>query len=73
MCQDNAYIKGMSLGFLANRIFGEKNSSLSLLHASSPPSLLFHAQELGVSFSTRQEVMLCDFKSEDRGEEEENY
>ena len=50
-----------------------KNLSLSLLHTSSPPSLPFHTQELGVPSSTRQEVVLGDLEIEDRKEEEEGY
>ena len=40
----------MSLGFQDKLMFDEKSLSLSFLCASSPPSLLFHIQELGVSF-----------------------
>ena len=57
MCQGSAYIKGISLGFLANWFLVKKSLSF-LLHASSPPSLLFHVQELGLTFSTHQKVLL---------------
>ena len=69
MCQDRTYIKDMSLGFLANWFLMKNLSlSLSLLHASSPPSLLFHAQELGIPFfhTSRGDALSSRVKIEEK-------
>ena len=60
MCQGSTYIKGMSLGFLANW-FLMKNLSLSLASPCLLSFLFFSSMpKSGASpFSTHQEVLLC--------------
>ena len=70
MSKGSAYIKRMSLRFLCGRSFCKTNLSLSLLHASPPLSLLFHAQGLGIPLFTCQKVEVICLQERRKWEEE---